>query len=98
MATNIPHCQGRYIAYSQDIDKVFFGNHENIEKFKLEKVQELIKENPFNLENASGRKIAQETISNEVESKISDLSGVFFKDVRKDIAFSVLSSYICNKE
>ena len=98
MATNIPHCQGRYIAYSQDIDKVFFGNHDNIEKFKLEKVQELIKENPFNLENPSGIKFAQEKISDDLEKKISSFSGELFKGVRMDISSSVLVSYFNEKE
>ena len=97
MATNISQCQGRYVAYSQDVDRVFSSKHSEIEKFKLEKVQELIKENPFNLENPSGRKIAQATISDEVESEISELAGPIFKEVRKDIAFAVLSSYMCSK-
>lgn len=94
MATSIPNSQGRYIAYSQEIDRVFFANHENIKQFKLEKVEQLLKENPFNLGNPSGIKVAQESLSSEVEIKISDFSGELFKNVRMDIASSVLTSYI----
>ncbi len=98
MTTTISNSQGRYIAYSQGIDKVFFENHDNIVQFKSEKMQELLKENPFNLGNSSGRQIAYEKISSEIENKISDLAGAIFKDVRNDIAFSVLSSYLCNEK
>ena len=99
MTTNIFNSsQGRYIAYSQDIDKTFFNNHEIIDKIKFEKVHELLKENPFNLENSSGIKLAQETIANDLEKKISDLSGSVFKEVRMDIASSVLSSYIMSNK
>ena len=97
MATNISQCQGRYVAYSQDVDRVFFSKHSEIEKFKLEKVQELIKENPFNLGNPSGIKLAQEKISDELEKKISSFSGELFRGVRMDIASSVLVSYFDEK-
>ena len=94
MSTNPSNCQGRYIAYSQEIDKIFYANHKNIETFKTEKVAEFLKENPFNLDTPSGKKFAYEKISDEVSGKIPDFSGPLFKDVRDDIAFSVLSSYI----
>lgn len=90
-------CQGRYIAYSKDLDTIFLENQQKIDFFKEKKLQELLAENPFNLSNPSGIKLAQGKICEEVGSEISEISSGIFRSMRMDIASSVLVSYVSKK-
>ncbi len=103
MSTNVSNCQGRYVAYSQEVDKVFFANYQKIKSFKEQKVQEILKDisednSYFNLSCEHGIGLATKTISEETGEKITEFAQEKFFDLRRDIASSILSAVIMSSK
>lgn len=103
MVTNISHCQGRYVAYSQEIDKIFFANLQKIKFFEEQKVQEILKDisennSCFNLSCEHGIDLAIKIISEEMREKISEVAQEKFLDLRKDVASSILSAVMMSSK
>lgn len=97
--TNISSCQGRYVAYSQEVDKVFFANILKVKSFKEEKVLELLKEiemnnASFNLSCEKGIGTATKQIGDEISEKIKEFSQDSFSGLRRDVAASIISSVL----
>jgi hypothetical protein len=81
---------GRYIAYSQEIDRAMSGFEKEIHDFQGRKVSELLKSNPFNLSNKEGIQLAQREIQREFEGIFPQLSPDIFDQAKKDVATSIL--------
>lgn len=103
ISTNPSSCQGRYVGYSQEIDKVFFENLTKVKSFREEKISELLKEieaknTSFNLACEKGIGTATKQISDEISEKLNDFSKDNFSDLRRDFALSVISSVLRNSK
>ena len=86
--------QGRYIAYSPEIDRVISKLESQMHSFHEQKVSGLMSSNPFNLSNSEGITLAQKVISQDIDRDIPDLVSDVFNQVKKDIAASVLMDYL----
>ena len=90
--------KGRYVLYSVDIDTALKREQSIIEKFKAEKIHELMSENsPYNLKAKEGRHLAITTIEEEL-SKIGGLAQECFQQARHDIAFSIVAEAVFSEK
>jgi len=90
--------RGRYVLYSVDVDTALGREQSFIEKFKAEKIQELMSESsPYNLKVEQGRHLAITTIKEEL-NKIGKLAQECFQQARHDIAFSIVAEAVFSEK
>ena len=83
---------GRYVMYSIEVDAILAKNQAVIEKFKGEKIQELLAKSPYNLTIEAGRVLAIHTIRDEFAKSAEVFAHEQFDQFRHDIAFHIVAN------
>ena len=94
MTTQISN-RGTYVMYEREVDSTLAKKNKEIQQFKAEKVNDLLKEEtPYNLKSESGRVKAIHDIRSELSDKIEIFSHEAFQQPAHDIAFSIVSKAV----